>query len=566
MIIDVVVFVLVLGVLVFFHELGHFLAAKACGIYVDRFSLGMPPRVFGIRFGETDYCIGALPIGGYVKMAGQEDSPLTDEERQKTYGHVPSDRWFSNKPVWQRFIVIFSGPLMNLVLAILLYAVVAAVGAEVPETEVDNRVGFVEPGSPASAAPLYAITDENQPIDFTRPADAHGWQTGDRIVSIEGEVVRNTMDVALSAALGTGKVLTVRVDRPNADGTVTRYVSLAEPQPIKGGQHARFGVNAFETALVDDVMEDGTAKASGIQRGDILVRANGKLIDRDTFTRLVEQTPEGQSLDIELLRGAETLHVSVAPARVGRFLGYVFGANARAEGVPPDDAQPVVAATLGKAEEDRLLLPGDVIEKVDGQPATLSLLRQVERSRPGDTISMEVKRPAVFFGLLRKEMRLTAQVPSTPVGAIGIFYGTKMVFHRVPTMMVLPEACRLGYQAVERTIRTLVLLITGDVSPKELGGPVMIYQITTSAARLGYWWLFNFTAFISANLCVFNLLPLPVLDGGLMLYLAIEGIRRKPLNIRVLERIQQVGLVLIIALLVYVTANDIKRWIASQLP
>ena len=129
MLIDILIFILVLGVLIFVHELGHFLAAKACNIYVDRFSLGMPPRAFGVKIGETDYCIGALPLGGYVKMAGQEDAPLSDEERDSTYGHVPEHRWFNKKPVWQRCIVIVAGPLMNFVLAIVLYGVVAAVGA-----------------------------------------------------------------------------------------------------------------------------------------------------------------------------------------------------------------------------------------------------------------------------------------------------------------------------------------------------------------------------------------------------------------------------------------------------
>ncbi|MFM1918892.1 MAG: hypothetical protein RLZZ303_526, partial [Candidatus Hydrogenedentota bacterium] len=106
-----VVFILVLSLLVFVHELGHFLAAKACNIYCDRFSIGMPPRLFGFKWGETDYCIGALPFGGFVKMAGQEDAPLSDEEREATYGHVPSDRWFNNKPVYQRIIVLVAGPL-----------------------------------------------------------------------------------------------------------------------------------------------------------------------------------------------------------------------------------------------------------------------------------------------------------------------------------------------------------------------------------------------------------------------------------------------------------------------
>src|SRR5512147_1887991 len=96
----ILIFLAVLSTLVFWHELGHFIAAKVCGIYVDQFSIGMPPRLFGVKIGETDYCVSALPIGGYVKMAGQEDAPRSAEEREKEYAHVPPHRFYNNKPVW----------------------------------------------------------------------------------------------------------------------------------------------------------------------------------------------------------------------------------------------------------------------------------------------------------------------------------------------------------------------------------------------------------------------------------------------------------------------------------
>ena len=168
---NVLIFIVVLGVLIFFHEMGHFLAAKACGIYVDRFSLGMPPRVAGVRLGETDYCIGALPIGGYVKMAGQEDAPLSEEEREKDYGHVPPERWYNQKPVWQRMIVIAAGPFMNLVLGILLYGIVAAAGTLVPESEILARIGFVKPDSPAASAPLYRVPSTGDSENLSREPD-----------------------------------------------------------------------------------------------------------------------------------------------------------------------------------------------------------------------------------------------------------------------------------------------------------------------------------------------------------------------------------------------------------
>ena len=153
-----------------------------------------------------------------------------------------------------------------------------------------------------------------------------------------------------------------------------------------------------------------------------------------------------------------------------------------------------------------------------------------------------------------------------PRSVIGVAWDSMRVFYRVPPLQVLPEAFRRSYQALERTVRTLAMLVTGGLSPKDLGGPVMIYQITTDAAKLGVSWLLEITAFISINLCVFNLLPLPVLDGGHLLLLGAEGVLRKPLDPRWVERFQKVGVVLIIGLFLFITFNDVKRLVSGMLP
>jgi regulator of sigma E protease len=229
-------------------------------------------------------------------------------------------------------------------------------------------------------------------------------------------------------------------------------------------------------------------------------------------------------------------------------------------------AQPVVTQVSPEFEQETGLKPKDIIQVLDGKPATVKLLNDFEQAHPGETVEVQVDRPAILYGLLRAEQHLTLMLPVSSVRAIGVQLGTKMVFHRVPPRQVVPEALGLTYQALERTMRTITLLVTGNLSPKELGGPVLIYQVTTQAARAGYSWLLNITAFISVNLCVFNLLPLPVLDGSLLVYIVLEGIRRKPIDIRALERIQQVGVVLIVCLLLYVTFNDISRVLTNLVP
>ena len=563
--VDILIFLVVLGLLIFFHELGHFVAAKACGVYCDRFSLGMPPRLFGVRIGETDYCVGALPLGGYVKMAGQEDVPTTDEEREETYAHVPPERWFNNRPLWQRFIVILAGPMMNLVLAVVLYGIIAAVGAMVPEAEVDNRIGRIEPGSPAAKAQMYLISGDKKDVDYARAPDAVGWQVGDRVVDINDSRITNIGEAAIDAILGAGKVLEVEIERVGDDGALERYLCPVEPRVIPGTPHARFGIAPFRTPLVDHIMEDSPAEKSGLQEGDIIARANGEVVDRSTFIALVETTPEVESLSLDIERGAEEIEIVVQPRTVGRFRGFVTDPPINLVTHETDDAKPVVALVSDEQDRDGLQRR-DVIEKINGQPATVALLYEIEQANPGGTVEFNIRRPALLYGYVREEETLTVKVAIPPVRAIGIQFGTKMVFHRVPPARVAPEAFRQSYQAIRHTLQILAMLVSGNVSPKELGGPVLIYQVTTTAAREGYWWLVKITAFISVNLCVFNLLPVPVLDGGLLLVFVIEGVRRKPLNMKVQQIIQQMGLVLIIGIILFVTFNDVSRLIARWMP
>jgi regulator of sigma E protease len=564
--VDILVFIIVLGLLVFFHELGHFLAAKACNVYVDRFSLGMPPRVAGVRLGETDYCLGALPLGGYVKMAGQEDTPTTDEERLRTYAHVPEERWFNKKPVAQRFVVIAAGPFMNVVLAVLLYGIVAGVGAYVIESDVDNRIGPIAPNSPAATALMYAYAPDGAPPVFDRAPDTVGWQTGDRIRSINGHRIRNIGDVGVDAVLGAGSVMNVEIERVGPDGQPVRYLSPAVPKPLTEDSRARFGVGSFRTALVTAVWPGSPALGNGIQPGDCILRANGKVVDTTTFVEMVEKVPEGETVNLEIQRGSETITVAVQPKTIGRLVGLGTWSAQDLNSKLDENARPVVTDVSSEFAKTTGIMEKDIIESIDGKPATMKLLEEIERSRPGDTITVLARRPAILFGLVRQEQSVTLKLPIAPVRAIGVQLGPKMVFHRVPPKEVVPEAFNLTYQALARVMRTVVMLVSGAVSPRELGGPVLIYQVTTEAARLGYSWLLNITAFISVNLAVFNLLPLPVLDGSLLVYLVLEGIRRKPLNMRVLERIQQVGIVLIVGLLLFVTFNDVSRWFTSLVP
>lgn len=588
MLFDVLIFLLVLSLLVFFHEAGHFIAAKACGVYCDRFSLGMPPRLFGIRIGETDYCIGALPIGGYVKMAGQEDVPKDDEERQKEYEHVPPERWFQNRPIWQRAIVLAAGPFMNLVLAVLLYGAVVALGENVPESKFETRIGYIDPDSPATRAPLYVLASgQDEKIDENRQPDAVGWRTGDRIISVNGERVNSIEDVAISAVLSGGATTTVELEREAEDGTKIRYVSPIRAEILPGDKHPRFGITAFKPARVGKLVEGMPAAASGLREGDLVVRLNGSPIDALTFSEFVTKATPDDELVLDVVRENQTLVVRLKPTVMGRFLGVFFDPPLETMDEQEQQKQPRVVAVTSEPEinsaslksdeknqpqngterpREMRLRRGDVVLEVDGKPATVRLLREIAMSRPNATLQLKVRRPSVLFGLIQKPSIETFEVSLTPVGILGIVWKEDTVFYRTPPSQVIPESLRRSKLALERTVRTFALLLRGRLSVRDLGGPVMIYRATTEAARQGWSWLVEITAFISINLCVFNLLPFPVLDGGHLLFLGIEGVFRKPVNMRVAEVIQQIGLVLILGLILFVTFNDISRWVSDLMP
>ncbi|HEX71990.1 MAG TPA: PDZ domain-containing protein [Candidatus Hydrogenedentes bacterium] len=567
MITSILIFLIVLSILIFFHELGHFVAAKACNIYVDRFSIGMPPRLFGVKIGETDYCLGALPIGGFVKMAGQEDAPLTEDEREAQYGGVPEERWFNRRPVWQRYIVVLAGPFMNFVLAIALYSTMAAVGGEVPESEISPRIGMVEEGSPAATAPLYLERPGVAWDEYDGPPDAVGWQTGDLPLEMDGRPLANFMDLAYAAALRGGRrEFHVLLERTDSDGTAKRYVSRITPRILGDEKNPRFGVAPFETAIVAESTEGLPAAAAGLFPGDEILRANGNPVDSSTFRALTERAEPGSVIHLEVRRNGEFLYFDITPKTVGRIRGLTYGVSKKLARDEIEQASPEVLAVSEELKESAGIQRRDVIVAVNGEPATLRRMRALEMENPDGVLTITVRRPAVLFGVIQRADILTLELPVNAVRAVGVAMRPKMVFHRSPPSQWIPEGFRQSYKALAITISTLKALIMRDVSATELGGPVMIATVVAHAAEGGLFWLLKLTAFISINLCVFNLLPLPVLDGGLLVIHGYEAVRRKPLNPVFLERFQMIGLLFIIALMLFVTYNDIGRLIENITP
>jgi len=434
-----VAFLFVLGVLIFVHELGHFLAARRHGVRVLVFSLGFGPKILRYKRGDTEYCISAIPLGGYVKMAGENpEDPRSGQPDE-----------FLSKTKWQRFQILFAGPAMNILLAVVVTAFVLGVqGVRVPIfLDEPAIIGAVVPGSPAEQA---------------------GLEPGDRIITIAGDQIATWKDLELAIGLR----------RPNRDIAVT------------------------------------------------------------------------------VLRDGEPLTVTVRPVAEGRYEVSDIGVQPRAN-------PQIVRVLAGERAEQAGLEAGDVILAVDGVPMVTrdQLISVISRSG-GKTIQLTV---------LRDGREQTVSATPEQRGDRG-WLGVEL---QPPTRSFKPGPFEAVKLSVERNIessgiifRTLGGLFTGETSVRQLQGPVGIAQLSGESAQEGFITLLSLMAMLSINLGILNLMPVPVLDGGHILIMALEGIARRDFSMQVKEKMLLAGFVVLMMLMVTVIYNDLTRisWIERLMP
>ncbi len=499
-------FGLVLGGMIFIHELGHFLVAKWRGIYVFCFSLGFGPKLLGFRRGETEYRLSLIPLGGYVRMAGQEDLPGKETEGKE----IPPERNYLHKKTWEKVAVIAAGPLMNILGAFLIFSVLYLAGFRVPSYSLSSRIGWVEDSSPASAA---------------------GIRPGDKVAAIDGEPVSGWEDVSMAVLLSAGRPL----DLEFVSGESSRAVR-AVPASIPGSRYPVLGIQPYAEAVVEEILPGLPAGPAGILPGDWIRTLDGEEVSLRMLVERVSALPGGVAV-LGIERGGKFLEISVPVGTRGAIPGAVIYAGR----IYPE-----------KVSEERWVA-GDLIVSIDGEALLPERVAQAIESAPGRELRLEISREK--DGEAAEIYQDSVAV--RPRGMLGVKLGVRQVRDAAP----FPEAFIRGAEETFKQGRlwvvSMILLIRGDISHREIGGPIMIYLATEEVARHGLAELLQFVARICVIIGLVNLLPLPILDGGNIAIAVFEGIRRRRLSEKTLAAIQYVGLTILAGLFLLIFYNDI---------
>ena len=423
-----------IGVMILIHELGHFWAARYFDVRVDAFSFGFGPRLFGFRRGETDYRFSLILFGGYVKMAGEQPG----EE------NADDPRSFLAKPRWQRLIIAAAGPFMNILLAVgLLTGLFMVKYQKVSEADLKPIVGHVMPGSPAAKA---------------------GILEGDRIVRLDDKVNPNWEDIDLKEVASAYRDLRVTVDRSGQRIETTVTPVLDDRSGVGfAGWSSRGDIQ------LGNISSGMPAEKAGLRKGDLIRTANGQPIHSVIKFHEVIRSSGGKPVVIELLRNGEKREIAVSP----------------------------------------------VYSKLDG-PERWVIGAYVEQKYHVET-------------------------------------------SRLPLHQAFEESVRQNMKGASLIFNFLTGIVERRMSPKTLDGPIRIAQLSGEAAREGPSAFVMLMSMVSLNLAIFNLLPIPILDGGVIVLLLIEMVMRRDMSLSVKEAVLKVGFVFIMVLVAFVIYNDISK-------
>lgn len=541
---SIIGFLIMLAPLVIVHELGHFLFAKLFNVKAEAFSIGFGPRVWRRQIGETEWRVSLIPLGGYVKLLGEDpEAPLKPEEKLRSLGAQAR---------WKRFFIFFGGPLFNFLWAILVYMTIIAVG----EPTMTSFVGRTVPGSPAAIA---------------------GFNSSDTIRAVNGVAVMKFEEVNTAIDQSPEREMTFNIERHDiVTGAASNVVVKATPHKADGfsvyGEQTHVGeidglLPTARAATVGVSNLELPAGKAGLRTGDTIVRFSGhEIASWEDLERLYATIAPKSPIAVE----------ATAKARAEGNLAFTFTKPAKSVDLGHDfglwSSENFIEKTVEKSPaEESGIRGGDRIVSIDGVeiPHFFALKDAVQKGgekngkirvvweREGKLIDQTIAPTATVSRgpLLNKVTQYTIGVIPNIVWA-----EPKTILERTLNPFLLV------YRGTERmlifTYRNFVSIkkmFTGDVSVATLGGPILIGKIAGESLSRGLVAFLSTMAILSIGLGVLNILPVPVLDGGHILLLIIEAIRGKPLSMKQLEAVQMFGLSMIGALMLVVLKNDLTR-------
>lgn len=546
---SVLYFLLLVGVLVLFHELGHFVAAKLLDVKVLRFSIGYGRPLVRVKLGETEYQVGAFPLGGYVRILGIESESESD------------GRSFASRPLWQRLVIVLAGPAANLLLPVIIYFVLFAGHTVLPAAV----IGDVLDGGAAARA---------------------GIEPGDRVLEIDGRAIRYWEEIEAAVRSSPGKELHLRISRNGKvferyltpiEDTVRRRDGQVSLQGRVGITHAPF------VPLVGVIDGASPAARAGLRTGDLIISVDGQAVRnwRDVQRQLGRFA---RRTSIVYFRGTEVPGIPQIELLGAGFADLVPETQVddklnRQTYTGLEHAEMFVAKVdPGSPADSAGLRPGDLVVALDDKPVAHWMdLDQRLQAEPNKTFKLTWKRAKASTAGGPGVETLTAEVTQVWRKQLDeydhtvsrLVFGARNDVDRGSGAMVAIEG-RVGYamsKAFERTGETISTMtrgffqiVSGDTPGEALGGPIMMYRVASVSGNKGWDSFLLMIALISVNLGLINLLPIPMLDGGQILVFAIEGVRRRALTPRQRERIQLAGLILIGLITILAIRNDVMRF------
>lgn len=536
--------VLMLGVLITVHEFGHFLVAKLCGVRVLKFSVGFGPPIGLGRFrlawtrSGTEYVIAWLPLGGFVKLLGEHPEPGEEGVAAPEVAPGEEGTTLGAQPTWKKLAIYAAGPGMNLLLPVVILTGALFVG-------IDRRapvVGTVEPDSPAARA---------------------GLEAGDRVTAVDGEPVDFFEDFEDVVRASPGDTLHLAVAR--GDETLERRVAI-EPRPgvdvfLQQDEVGWLGVQHTRQRAVLGILDASSPAArAGLRSGDRVVAVGEREVEAWGELRQAYAAAGAGSVVFTVERGegeSPTTERIEVPAE---------GSLERLGVIPA--VVLVAAVSEGLPAEKAGLEPGDLIVAVDGQPiGSFFTFRETVLGSGGRPLDIRIARDGETRTVRLEPEKTVPEIDGIeePIYLIGI-QGANAILPGVPTtervrnpLVAVPRATAMTVERTRLFLDGLGRLVSGELSRRNLGGPIEIARQSHMALQAGWEQFLGLLILISINLAILNLLPIPILDGGQMLLYAVEGVKRSPLSMRTRELVQQLGLAMLVALLGLAFWNDVTR-------